>query len=242
MGDVIVCKGGDCEVAVVVVGLVSNADARVDAGFLGGLDEILGQELPLFVEVVSGALAKATVSQTDGWVEETGVAEKGEGGGTVGKGKIAYDIYQQIKRASFPSLDQFSRVVLSPSGPPVLLAEIAPERLLPPRGLQRVRNGGKGTAAPVHARVLEVHRQGAVATHAVPADAQTSGVDLRELGEDDAGKLGGDVRVHPVVVGPRGRGRVDVESRARAQVVRVVLPFDVQTSWGVGFWFSRCWE
>lgn len=55
MLDVVVREGGHGVVAVVVVGLVADLDA-LDAGLLGRLFEVLGQELALLVEVVAGAL------------------------------------------------------------------------------------------------------------------------------------------------------------------------------------------
>lgn len=54
----VVCKGGDEVVAVVVVGLEAHVDALVVSGLLGRLDKVLREELLLFVEVVAGALLR----------------------------------------------------------------------------------------------------------------------------------------------------------------------------------------
>lgn len=57
MLNMLIGESGHEVVAVVVLGLVADVDA-LDAGLLGGLFEILGEELALFVEVVTGALEK----------------------------------------------------------------------------------------------------------------------------------------------------------------------------------------
>ena len=44
------------EVAVVIVGLEPNVDARIDASFLSCVSEIFRQELSLLVKVVSSPL------------------------------------------------------------------------------------------------------------------------------------------------------------------------------------------
>lgn len=52
---VVIREGRHREVAVVVVGLVADLDA-LDTGLLGGLLQVLGEELALLVEVVASSL------------------------------------------------------------------------------------------------------------------------------------------------------------------------------------------
>jgi len=52
----IVSEACHSEVAVVIIGLEPNADARVDASFLGCAGEIFWQKLSLLVKVVSSPL------------------------------------------------------------------------------------------------------------------------------------------------------------------------------------------
>ena len=72
--------------------------------------------------------------------------------------------------------------------------------------------------------------QGAVAAHAVAEDANAVRVQLLEVLEDGPGEFRGDVAVHFVTLAPGGFGRVDVEARAAAEVVRVVFALDFQTA------------
>ena len=55
MLNMVICKAGHRIVAVIIVWLVADIHA-LDAGFLGGFFKVLGEELALFVEVVSSAL------------------------------------------------------------------------------------------------------------------------------------------------------------------------------------------
>ena len=77
------------EVAVVIIGLEPDVDARVDASFLGCIGEIFRQELSLLVEIVSSPLR--TVSGYD----MLNIAAE-----------LTYDIDQYIQRPAFPLLDQ----------------------------------------------------------------------------------------------------------------------------------------
>lgn len=56
MVNVIIRKGGHCEVAVVIVGLKSDIDPFLLIDFLCCCLEIFRKQLTLFVEVVAGAL------------------------------------------------------------------------------------------------------------------------------------------------------------------------------------------
>lgn len=57
MLDMVIRERRHSVVAVIVVRLVADLDA-LDAGLLGGLFEVLGQELALLVEVVAGSLGQ----------------------------------------------------------------------------------------------------------------------------------------------------------------------------------------
>jgi len=70
-----------------------------------------------------------------------------------------------------------------------------------------------------------------VSTHAVTSDADFAGVELRESSKDGLWQLLGDVAVHVVAVVVWGFGGIDVEAGTGAEVVRVVLTLDVQTTW-----------
>lgn len=56
MINVIICKGGHCEVAVVIVWLKSDIDPFLLTDFLCCCLEILRKQLALFVEIVACAL------------------------------------------------------------------------------------------------------------------------------------------------------------------------------------------
>lgn len=55
MVDMVIRKSRHSVVTVIVVGLVADLDA-LDARLRGGLFEVFGEELALFVEVVAGTL------------------------------------------------------------------------------------------------------------------------------------------------------------------------------------------
>ena len=77
------------EVAVVIIRLEPDVDARVDASFLSCVGEIFRQELSLLVEIVSSPLRM--VSGYDMLNIAAG---------------LTYDINQYIQRSAFPLLDQ----------------------------------------------------------------------------------------------------------------------------------------
>jgi hypothetical protein len=52
----VISKACHGEVAMVIIGLEPDVDARVDASFLGCVGEIFRQELSLLVEIVSSPL------------------------------------------------------------------------------------------------------------------------------------------------------------------------------------------
>ncbi len=56
MLDVVIGKRSHGVVAVVVVGLVADIDALLITRFFGRFGEVLGQELPLLVEIVARSL------------------------------------------------------------------------------------------------------------------------------------------------------------------------------------------
>lgn len=70
-----------------------------------------------------------------------------------------------------------------------------------------------------------------MAAHAVARDADTGRVELREVVKDRLGQLLRDIAVHLVSLVVGGLGRVDVEARAGAKVPRVILAFDVQSTY-----------
>lgn len=63
--NVVIGKSGHEVVAMVVVGLHAELNVLVVASFLGCLNKVLGKELALLVEVISGALARSVVSWSD---------------------------------------------------------------------------------------------------------------------------------------------------------------------------------
>lgn len=67
--------------------------------------------------------------------------------------------------------------------------------------------------------------------HAVARDADTGRVKLLEGSKDRLGQLLGDIAVHLVSLVVRGLSRVDVEACAGTKVPRVVLSFDVQSTY-----------
>ena len=79
------CHG---EVAMVVIGLEPNVDARVDASFFGCAGEIFRQELSLLVKIVSSPLWMVSDYNMPNVVME-----------------LTYDINQYIQRSAFPLLD-----------------------------------------------------------------------------------------------------------------------------------------
>lgn len=69
-----------------------------------------------------------------------------------------------------------------------------------------------------------------MSTHAVTSDAHFAGVELGESSKDGLGQLFGDIAVHVIAVVVGGVGGVDVEAGTGAEVIRVVLAFNVQTT------------
>ena len=72
--------------------------------------------------------------------------------------------------------------------------------------------------------------QSAVPAHAVPEDTDALRIHLFEVVEDSPGQFRVDVAVHLIPLVPWRFGRVDVESRAAAEVVGVVFALDLETS------------
>lgn len=105
----------------------------------------------------------------------------------------------------------------------LVIAEVTRKRLLAPRALRRVGDGGPGADALVHAGVLEEQCEGAVAAHGVSRDGDAAGVELLEVLKDELGQLGGEVRLHLVVLLPGVADGVNVKGRGAAKVVAVVL-------------------
>lgn len=89
------------------------------------------------------------------------------------------------------------------------------------RGKER---GGGGERRSAH------QSQSAVPAHAVPEDTDAVRIHLFEVVEDGPGQFRVDVAVHLISFVPRGFGRVDVESRATAEVVGVVFALDLETA------------
>lgn len=69
-----------------------------------------------------------------------------------------------------------------------------------------------------------------MSTHAVASDADFAGIELWESSKDSLGQLLGDIAVHVIAFVVGSLGGVDVETGAGAEVIRVVLAFDVQTA------------
>ena len=113
MINVIIRKSSHCEVAVIVVRLKPDIDALLLSDFLRSGDEVLWEKLVLFVEVVTSALRQLV------WDTELFT-------------NITYHIYQDIQRPPLPVFQQFRRIVFSSLLFPILLAEVAFERLFSP--------------------------------------------------------------------------------------------------------------
>lgn len=62
----------------------------------------------------------------------------------------------------------------------LVISKVSLERLLAPRGVDRVRDWRKGTDTLVHAWVLQEQSQGTMATHAVSRNANARRVQLGE--------------------------------------------------------------
>ena len=72
--------------------------------------------------------------------------------------------------------------------------------------------------------------QSAVPAHAVPEDTDALRIHLVEVVEDGPGQFRVDVAVHLIPFVPWGFGRVNVESRAAAEIVGVVFALDLETA------------
>mmetsp|Transcript_12593 Transcript_12593/g.32994 ORF Transcript_12593/g.32994 Transcript_12593/m.32994 type:complete len:258 (-) Transcript_12593:97-870(-) len=105
-------------------------------------------------------------------------------------------------------------------------AKVAREGLDAPRAVGRVADGREGRDRRVHARVLEVQRERAVAAHRVARDGLLARELIGERRRDDRRQLRRHVRVHVVVAGPLDLGGVHVEAGAAAKIVAVVSALD----------------
>ena len=91
------------------------------------------------------------------------------------------------------------------------------------RVYERKRKGREGGGKRKNAH----QSQSAVPAHAVPEDTDALRIHLFEVVEDGLGQFRVDVAVHSIPFVPGGFGRVDVESRAAAEIVRVVFALDL---------------
>ena len=80
---------------------------------------------------------------------------------------------------------------------------------------------GRGERGSAH------QSQSAVSAHAVPEDTDAVRIHLFEIVENGLGQFRVDVAVHFIPFVPWGFGRVDVESRAAAEIVGVVFALDL---------------
>ncbi len=117
------------------------------------LYEILRQQLTLGVEIVCCALWIIVLMVSNLVLCLFRMTDE------MGK-KHAYHINQNVQRRSRPLLHQFSRIMFRPLCF-ILLAEIALERLLPPRAFARIGNGSIRRHRLVLPRILQelVHPQ-----------------------------------------------------------------------------------
>lgn len=136
-------------IAMVVVGLVADLNAlHVVLGCR--LFEVLGEKLPLLVEVVAGSLVIINICPVCICIQDSVCIW--EWLWTEGEEKT-YNINQYIQRAR-PLLEEFCGIVLFPFGL-LVLPEVSAERLLAPRAVDRVRNGCECRDGLVFAGVTE---------------------------------------------------------------------------------------
>lgn len=67
-------------------------------------------------------------------------------------------------------------------------------------------------------------------THAVASDADTASVELGECSEGSLGQFLSDIAVHIVAGIVRSLCSIDVESGAGAEVISIILAFNVKTA------------
>ena len=65
-----------------------------------------------------------------------------------------------------------------------------------------------------------------MSTHTMPEDTNPLAIELLEILENGVGQLGRDVAVHFIPLVPRRLGSVEVETRAGAEVICVILALD----------------
>lgn len=121
---------------MVVVGLHAQSDTLVVPCFLRRLDEIFGEKLSLFVEIVASTLRTLVNFARTQWRHES-----------------TDHVNEHLKR-SFPLLDELSRVVLLPLVL-LVLPKVSFESLLSPRAIDWVGNRSERGHRLVLARVFE---------------------------------------------------------------------------------------
>ena len=70
-----------------------------------------------------------------------------------------------------------------------------------------------------------------MAAHAVASDTNSVAVEFLEMCEQSFWEFLGDVRIHVVALVPWLLGRVHVETRTGAKIVRIILTLDFQASY-----------
>jgi hypothetical protein len=131
---VIICKGCHEVVAVVVVWLHAEVDSFVVSGLLGSLDQVLGQELLLFVKVISGALHNVNILKRYSQLGDT-------------------DNVDEHLQWAFPLLHKLRSIILLPLF--LILSEVSLECLFAPGAVDRVSDGCECGDGLVFAGVLQ---------------------------------------------------------------------------------------
>mmetsp|Transcript_94837 Transcript_94837/g.273015 ORF Transcript_94837/g.273015 Transcript_94837/m.273015 type:complete len:296 (+) Transcript_94837:1178-2065(+) len=139
---------------------------------------------------------------------------------------------EEAHRRPGVALHELDGVVLLPSL--LVVAEVQGQGLLAPGDLHGVHDGREGGDRLVHAGILQGDGQRSVPAHGVASDANLVRKD-RKLLHDDVPELLRDVVVHVVVLFVLVRRRVQVEARARPEVVglRVLVRHIVAARGGV---------
>lgn len=79
-------------------------------------------------------------------------------------------------------------------------------------------------------RDLTYQGKSTMTTHTVTSNTNTTRIKLRESSKDSLRQLVGDVAVHIIAGIVRSLCSVDVETRAGAEIIRIILAFDVKAA------------
>src|ERR1700722_16429810 len=108
-----------------------------------------------------------------------------------------------------PARDQLAGVVVAPALG--IGSQIIAKRLFPPRGLHRRRNGRERGNRFIPVRIAQCAHQRTVSAHGMAENSGRVG-SSGKIGGNELRQLARDITVHPIVLRPRGRGRVHIEA------------------------------